>query len=289
MTDRRRTGMDRRMDGKGGKDGRKDGRKEERDGRREGRKDRQKEGQTEGWTEGRREGRDQGVEGRTDRREGGRMDRRKEMKVGREGWMAGRGRTGGGQGQRDGCCGGRSGGCGQHHHHHRHRGGREAPWSPTATRGHRAPVALCAPRDLWSPACDSRPCRAPAPPGDGCHHRGCHRDGWHRDGCHRGRTRDSGAGRCRPWTAATGGGLDGLGGHGGWPRWPRHGTAPPNHASCLQPQHGTRGTRQRRRPRPRWPVGLRPPKASLPRSTGWDVHVSVGVAARVPTAPSRGP
>lgn len=155
--------------------------------------------------------------------------------------MEGRGRTngtkdgqmGGGQGQRDRCCGGHRGGCGQHYHHHRHHGGREALRSPTATHGHCAPVAPCAPRDLGSPARDTCPCRDPALPGDGCHHDGCHHDG-----CHRGRTRDSSVGRCRPWTAAMAGG---LGGHGGWSWWPCRSTAPPNH---LQPQHSTQGTWQ---------------------------------------------
>lgn len=150
--------------------------------------------------------------------------------------MEGRGRTngtkdrqmGGGQGQRDRCCGGHSGGCGQPYHHHRHHGGREALRSPTATHGHCAPVAPCAPRDLGSPAHDTCPCRDPALPGDGCHCHGCHHDG-----CHRGRTRDSSVGRCRPWTAATAGG---LGGQGGWSWWPCHSTAP-SPASARHPRH----------------------------------------------------
>lgn len=130
------------------------------------------------------------MEGRMDTgkgQRGGRMDSGKRQRGGK---MEGRtdrhrrgmnGRKEGMEGQED------NRDRGQCHHHHSHRGAMRL-------HGHQQPpMATTLTKEPLLPACGTQDRQ----PGHGCHQDGCHHHG----------SRHSSAGRCRPWTAATAGGL----------------------------------------------------------------------------------
>lgn len=149
---------------------------------------------------------------------------------------------------------------GQHHHHH--HGGCEAPRSPTATHGHHALVASCVPRELQSPACDTRPCRAPALPVMGATMMGATMAG--------------------PGTA-----VQGTANHRQWPQrvalvaMPQHGPRQTMTAAS-RPSTAPKGGGSGDVPGLGGPWGCVSSRASMPWSTRWDVHVATGVAAHVP-------